>query len=382
MFLFVAGKISQPIAFKKRKSHSFASEKVYFYVMILYILTIFFIISPFFPATGNQHWFFRTADFVRLQSLFIQLLLLLLLIFLSEDHTAFSWILMGLLATSMIYQLFKVVPYSSLYPRRKDKRDSDGHVSILAGNVLQTNSCYPDFLNEIKRFDPDLVLTMESDKNWENCLADIEDKYPFSVKVPLDNFYGMHLYSKKKLENPEVKFQIEDDKPSIFFDYRTNGNTISFFCLHPAPPSPTENETSKEADAELILTGKIIRDLKKPAVVCGDMNDVVWSRTTRLFKKMTGMIDPRVGRGFFATYNANYFFLRFPLDHLFHTQDLFVGRMERSKNFGSDHFAMYYEIHHKKNVSTPKNPKMNGDDKEEVKDIIEEGENDRHGKTD
>lgn len=342
--------------------------------MILYILIIFFTVSPFFPATENPHWFFRTADFVRVQSLFIQLILLILLIFLEEEFHLFSWILTAALVGSMAYQFFKIIPYSSFYPQKKDKTKSDGHVSILAGNVLQTNSCYPDFLNEIKRFDPDLVLTMESNKDWENCLSPIEKDYPFSVKVPLENFYGMHLYSKKKVNNVKVKYQIEDDKPSIFFDYHIDDNPPIFFCcLHPAPPSPTENETSKEADAELILTGTKIRHEDKPTVVCGDMNDVVWSRTTRLFKKMTGMIDPRVGRGFFPTYNANYFFLRFPLDHLFHTKDLFVGKMIRSNYFGSDHYAMYYEIHHKKNVSTPKNPKMDHEEKEEVEEIIEEG---------
>jgi endonuclease/exonuclease/phosphatase (EEP) superfamily protein YafD len=344
--------------------------------MALYILIIFFIISPFFPATGNPHWFFRTADFVRLQSLFIQLVLFVLLIYFEEKFTVFSWILLFALVAVMIYQLYKVFPYSSFFPKRKSHAASDCHVSILAGNVLQTNSCYPDFLNEIKRFDPDLVLTMETNKDWENCLSEIEKDYPFTVKVPLENFYGMHVYSKKELTNVEVKYQVEDDKPSIFFDYTVEGNTPIFFCcLHPAPPSPTENETSKERDAELMLTGKQIRNEDKPSVVCGDMNDVVWSRTTRLFKKMTGMIDPRVGRGFFSTYHAGYFFLRFPLDHLFHTRDLFVGKMIRSKNFGSDHFAMYYEIFHKKKVETPKNPKLNGEEKEEISELIEEGKN-------
>ncbi len=343
--------------------------------MVLYVLIIFFIISPFFPATGNPHWFFRTADFVRLQSLFIQLVLLVLLIYFEEKFTVFSWILLAGLITVMLYQLYKVFPYSSLFPRKRSHAASVCHVSILAGNVLQTNSCYPDFLNEIKRFDPDLVLTMESNKDWENCLSEIESDYPFTVKVPLENFYGMHLYSKKELANVEVKYQIEDDKPSIFFDFPVEGNRSIFFCcLHPAPPSPTENETSKERDAELMLTGKQIREEDKPTVVCGDMNDVVWSRTTRLFKKMTGMIDPRVGRGFFSTYHAGYFFLRFPLDHLFHTRDLYVGKMVRSKNFGSDHFAMYYEIFHKKQKATPKNPKINGDDKKEIEELIEVGE--------
>ena len=342
--------------------------------MVLYFLIIFFIVSPFFPATGNPHWFFRTADFVRTQSFCIQLALLVALIFIEWEFSLFNWILAGCLLGSMIYQLVKILPYTFVFPRRKNKAPSDACVTILAGNVLQTNSCYPDFLNEIKRFDPDLVLTMESNKDWENCLSEIEKDYPHFVKVPLENFYGMHVFSKKELRNVQIKFQVEKDVPSIFFEFPIkNDKTIMFCCLHPAPPSPTENKTSKERDAELMLTGKEIRENDKPTVVCGDMNDVVWSRTTRLFKKMTGMIDPRVGRGFFSTYNANYFFLRFPLDHLFHTRDLYVGKMMRSKNFGSDHFAMYYEIHHKRKVEPPKNPKLNGDDKEEINELIEDG---------
>ncbi|WGF92971.1 endonuclease/exonuclease/phosphatase family protein [Aequorivita marisscotiae] len=344
--------------------------------MVLYVLMLFFIISPFFPATGNPHWFFRTADFVRLQSLFIQLVLLGLFFYFEENYSAFSYALAIALIASVLYQLYKVFPYSFLFPRRRSHAASDGHVSILAGNVLQTNTSYPQFLAEVKRFKPDLVLVMESNKDWENGLSELENNYPFTVKVPLENFYGMHLYSKKELKNVEVKYQIEGDKPSIFFDYYTDKYSPIFFCcLHPAPPSPTENETSKERDAELMITGKRIRKLDKPTVVCGDMNDVVWSRTTRLFKKMTGMIDPRVGRGFFSTYHANYFFLRFPLDHLFHTRDLYVGKMIRSKNFGSDHFAMYYEIHHKKKVKTPENPKLNGEEKEEIEELVDEGKN-------
>lgn len=342
--------------------------------MALDIIIIVFVISTFFPATRNPHWFFRTSDFIRVQTFLIQGILLFLFIYLRKEYSVFSWIILFSLIATIIYQIFKIFPYTSFFPKRKSNAKSNGKISILAGNVLQTNSHYPDFVREINNFNPDLVLVMESNKAWEDGLSEIEKKYPYSVKVPLENFYGMHLYSKIKLDNVEVKYQIEEDKPSIFFDYPLEGNAnVHFCCLHPAPPSPTENETSKERDAELMLTGKRIRKLDQPTVVCGDMNDVVWSRTTRLFKKMTGMIDPRVGRGFFSTYNANYFFLRFPLDHLFHTKDLFVGKMQRSKYFGSDHYAMYYEIHHKQDKETPKNPKLNGEDKKEIDELIEEG---------
>jgi len=332
------------------------------------------VITPFFPALENQHWFFRTADFIRLQSIFIECVLLACFLYFEEDYSTFSWILLVCLIVAIIYQFEKVFPYSPLYPRKRPNFQSDGMLSILAGNVLQTNTNYEKFISEVKKHNPDLVLTMESNKAWEKGLSEIEKTHPYSVKIPLENFYGMHLYSKKELKNVKINYQIEDDVPSIYFDYPINKTTDVFFaCLHPAPPSPTENETSKERDAELMVTGNHIRELKKPVVVCGDMNDVVWSRTTRLFKKMTGMIDPRIGRGFFPTYHAKYFFMRFPLDHLFHTKDLYVKVMERTRAFGSDHYAMYYEIHHKNKKAHPKNPKLNGDDKEEVEELIQNG---------
>lgn len=343
-------------------------------MIAIYIVGIVFIVTPFFPATGLTHWFFRTADFVRLQSIAIELFLLILLFIFEVQYHWFQYLLIAGLLGAMGYQLSKVLPYTKLHKRLDTSSDNDGMVSILAVNVLQTNTQFEKLIHIIKQYNPDLVLTMESNGDWENALKAIEETYPFSVKIPMENLYGMHLYSKHKLKNVTTQFQVEDDIPSIYFDYSINGEIDVFFaCLHPAPPSPTENDTSKEQDAELMLTGKHIRDLDKPCVVCGDMNDVVWSRTTRLFKKMTEMIDPRVGRGFFATYHAGYRLMRFPLDHLFITKDLYVGKMERTEHFGSDHFGVYYEIFHKSEKKSDTDGDLSGDEEEDVDDKIDEG---------
>ena len=344
-------------------------------MILIYTLCIIFSITPFFPLTGNPHWFFRTADFVRLQSIAIEIICILLLVFLIDSFTLWHWILLLALVVAAIYQIFKVFPYSSFYPRKKPDFPQDGMFSLLAANVLQTNKSFGKFVDLIKKNDPDLVLAMETNDAWEEGLSEIEKTYPYTVKIPLENLYGMHLYSKIELKNAEVNYHIEEDVPSIFCEISINETTNVFLaCLHPAPPSPTENETSKERDAELMTVGKKIRNLDQPVVVCGDMNDVVWSRPTRLFKKMAGMIDPRIGRGFFPTYHAGYRFMRFPLDHLFHTKDLFVGKMTRTEYFGSDHFGMYYEIFHKKKAVTPPNPKLNGDEKAEIEDLIHKAE--------
>ena len=60
--------------------------------------------------------------------------------------------------------------------------------------------------------------------------------------------------------------------------------------------------------------------------------------------QISGFLDPRKGRGFFNTFHANYFFMRWPLDHLFHSKGFSVKRIKRLAKYGSDHFALLTEL--------------------------------------
>jgi hypothetical protein len=77
-------------------------------------------------------------------------------------------------------------------------------------------------------------------------------------------------------------------------------------------------------------------------VVLGDLNDVAWSSSSRLFRKVGGMGDPRVGRGLYPTFTAKYPILRWPLDHMFVTPHWTLVGLERLDSTGSDHFPIRY----------------------------------------
>ena len=341
---------------------------------MLEAVVILFVVAPLLPLLPGTHWSIRFFDFVRVQMGVLQFILLILLFLAWKPLQDHQWILILCLASVLAYQLWLIQPYTPFYHRRKPQQEFHKNMmKLVTANVLQTNRAYDRFIKIIKDAAPDIFITMESDAAWDEAISDAFPEYLHTVKASLDNFYGMHLYSKLPLDTHEVAYLVEHDIPSIHTQLTFADQQFNLIAIHPAPPSPSENETSKERDAELMLIGKKCRGQEKSTVVCGDLNDVVWSKTSRLFKRMTGYLDPRVGRGLYPSFHANYWLLRFPLDHLFYSKDMHVPKLRRLPDFGSDHFAMYYELLFPLVDVNVANPEITEEDNEEVDQIINEG---------
>ena len=117
------------------------------------------------------------------------------------------------------------------------------------------------------------------------------------------------------------------------------GHSVHLYALHPRPPHTFQ--ASFDRDAELLVVGREIHANPEPAIVAGDLNDVGWSHTTRLFQRISGLMDPRLGRGLFSTFPATVPFMRWPLDHVFFDPEFRLCRLERLGSIGSDHFRSW-----------------------------------------
>ena len=295
----------------------------------------------------RDEWWFRGADFPRLQILFVGLVALAGLLFINAEWTSVRELLLLGVIAAVAYQLKMVLPYTPVWKKqvlhvRQDQLNVEQQISLLVANVLTPNHKYHLLLEQINRLQPDVVLTLETDQVWQEALKPIEADYPYRVAVPQDNLYGMHLYSRLPLADTEVKFILSDETPSIHATIRLrSGLSVQLYCLHPKPPSPTEAKDSTLRDAELLIVGDQIKDIDESCIVMGDLNDVAWSRTTRLFQRISGLLDPRVGRYFMNTFHADYPLLRWSLDHIFHSTDFGLVEMKRLPHIGSDHFPIY-----------------------------------------
>ncbi len=275
-------------------------------------------------------------------------LVILIQVLTLDSGEAWTWVLIGIALVCLAWQLWWVLPYTVLWPaevKKTKKPDPERKLSILTANVLMSNRKADDLLELVRRYRPDVLVTLESDAWWERQLDTLQNCMPYSIKCPLDNLYGMHVYSRLPLEDTEISYLVEDGIPSMHAQIRLReGDTVRMHFLHPTPPSPTENPESAERDAELVIVARSVIESDQPVVVTGDLNDVAWSATTRLFRKISGLLDPRVGRGMFNTFHAKYPFLRWPLDHLFSSNHFTVNSIRRLPYFGSDHFPLLTEL--------------------------------------
>ena len=191
--------------------------------------------------------------------------------------------------------------------------------------------------------DPDLVLAMETNAFWADALARLHPRYPHRIERPQENAYGMMLLSRLELREPEVRFLMDDDVPS----FRTrlllrSGECVWLYGVHPRPPHTFQ--ASFDRDAELLVVGREIRRSPEPTIVAGDLNDVAWSYTTRLFQRISGLMDPRLGRGLYASFHARKWYMRWPLDHIFFDPEFRLVRLARLPDIGSDHFPLLAEL--------------------------------------
>lgn len=335
------------------------------YIILASILTILTLA----PLSRSQIWWIRGWDFPRLQLFIGSILLLLFGIFFLDFIQLREIIAWSMNLFCVVYLGWWVIPYTLPFKTEVASAgdpDPAYRISILVANVLITNRSSDKLLKLVHEYRPDILVTLESNQWWQEQLDVLEKDYPYSTKCPLENGYGMHVYSRLKVSESEIRYLIEKDVPSIHTTIAVPaGKEIRIHFLHPSPPSPTENDTSIERDAELLIIAKEVSDLDIPIIVTGDMNDVAWSFTTRLFRKISGLLDPRVGRGMYSTFHADYPFLRWPLDHLFHSRHFKVIELKRLPHFGSDHFPIFVNLE-LMNGSLPEHNGLESTEKEEA----------------
>lgn len=316
-----------------------------YFQWIIYSLVAVLAAFTLLPQSKIRFGAIRGMAFLRLQVFWIAVVLIPASFVVPYGRWV-GLLLAGVALVQMVY-IAKFTPVWSRQSLDADpalKADTRCHISLVTANVKKSNRDFDALIALVRRRTPDIVIAIEVDEDWIAALEDgLSEEFPHWVKVPKDNGYGICVMSRLALSDITVREVVTEDVPSV----RTavtlrSGAQLRLYVVHPEPP--VIHHDTKGRDSEIAHVGMEAARDPLPAIVTGDLNDVAWSSTTRSFQRLSGLQDPRVGRGFFNTFNAFHWWARWPLDHLFHDPQFRLLEMERLKKIGSDHFPMLFKL--------------------------------------
>lgn len=303
------------------------------------------------PLVETNIWWIRFLDFPRLQLAVATTILLTLYILVRRHPVRLELLAVAGTVAALGHHAYKLHPYSMIVrPMAVSQTDcpQDQSLVVMVANVKRDNDRTQAFLDMVNQTAPDLLLVMETDASWDERLSPLSTDFPHAVQnIPKpDSHFGMHLFSKYELVSPEFMFIGGSDTPTVVTQVLlSGGGIIKFIGLHPRPPLGWSQPTTMR-DAHLLTAALMAQASELPTIVAGDFNAVPWARVTRRTMRIGRLLDPRVGRGFLATYSAENPLISWPLDHILFQQQFVLQDFTISPDFGSDHNAVIARLCH------------------------------------
>lgn len=358
---------------------------------VVRIASSILLIATILPLVSSGKWFVRLFDFPRLQLIFLMAATLVpAAIAVYQSRESRGWlepaIWSVLILAALTWQASHVLPFSPLWT--KEVPDSGHHQVIDSIKIMVANINYEntqpagEVVQVLDQARADILLIIENNATWMDRLKPLKDKYAYHCDLPRDEGLGMALWSRIPVTACQIRHLVSKRRGSLWATIQIEGReAINFVGVHPTPPGLDDGtgdarRDSRIRDAELVLVAEAVADRSDEHwIVAGDFNDVAWSHTTRLFKRTSGLSDPRIGRSFMGTFHSRYPVLRFPIDHVFLSSGFSLGTLTRTYIPGSDHFAVSVTVA----LTQPRKgaePKPQGNDREDAEEIVEEGKQD------
>lgn len=248
----------------------------------------------------------------------------------------------------VIINLLQVLPWIKFDTAQRISSKGDIKVELI--NVLTSNEGYKAVLDNINTFKPNVIFLEEVNSEWLNNMSALDKSYPYSIKKPRDDNFGVALYSNIPLKTKEINYLGHFDIPSITCIINVKNRKVRLIGIHTTPPKNQDyfinrNEMLSE------LSDAINKD-KTPTVVIGDLNTTMYSPTYKKLIRTSKLMNPRKMFGINPSWSPKCRavngisierFLKFmiiPIDQVLYTQGIKINHFKVGKSIGSDHLPI------------------------------------------
>ncbi len=255
-----------------------------------------------------------------------------------------KYIRAGALGAVFVVHAMVILPLHLPAEQNGSAPQSGKTLKIMSINVHTSNRNSDGVLELVREEKPDLLLLMEVDHRWIRELNPLTEMYSPHRAVPRPDNFGIALYSRRPLDEINVRTETEKYVPVITARFKHDGQVIHFTGLHTLPPaSPSYSANRNKLLSEI---AEDVANTSGPTIVMGDLNTTSWSPYFQSFVRQSGLNDSRKGFGIQPTWPSSgaLFPLLIPVDHCLVSDDLTVVNRRVLRDIGSDHYPIMVSL--------------------------------------
>jgi endonuclease/exonuclease/phosphatase (EEP) superfamily protein YafD len=214
---------------------------------------------------------------------------------------------------------------------------------LLLANLLVRNRDHERALAAVRQADADVLVFQEVDAAWMEALAPLREDYPYVVREPRGDCFGLAVFSRIRPDEAQVVYPGGTSRPTAFLQLRVDGRRVRIVATHPIHPVSAATFASR--NAQLDAVGAYVAGLEGPKILIGDLNMTMWSPWYRQLCARTGLVNARHGLGLVPTWPTFLPpFMRIPIDQCLVSEDLAVTACRTGSRTGSDHFPLIVDV--------------------------------------
>jgi len=227
----------------------------------------------------------------------------------------------------------------------EDVKMTSGNTKIALYNVLTKNKNYNLVLNEISLNNPNIIILLETDYQWEENLKELKASYPFYYEHSRDDNFGLSIFSKIPFKSIKLEEWTDAYIPVVKVEFLYQNKPVQLYCVHTLPPvskfyTNIRNQMYKKINS---ISLQAISN-SESVIFAGDFNSTIYSRAYRNNLRVLNDVQTTFGNKT-GTWNAWWLpQFRISLDHFLVTPDINAKSFKVGQYIGSDHFPLYFEF--------------------------------------
>jgi endonuclease/exonuclease/phosphatase (EEP) superfamily protein YafD len=211
----------------------------------------------------------------------------------------------------------------------------DEPLRVATANAWFANPDPAALVAWLSRSDADIVALQEITPQWALALEPLARTYPYRKLVPREDPYGIALLSRWPIVDVQSRDLSGDGLPALVANVDVHGRELQVIALH--TPWPVLPGLQVARDRALQQAAALAHARPEATILLGDLNLTPYAPAFARLVADSGLRDAFAGEAWRPTWQAGFWPLALPIDHVLVPRRGCVTGREIGPDVGSDH---------------------------------------------